>query len=67
LGQALFSGAQQKNKGQWVQTEIQEVPYKHEKKMHYCEGYRALKQATQRHCRVPFSGDIQNLPGRFLV
>jgi len=29
--QTLFSGAQQQDKGQWAQTEAQEVPAEHEK------------------------------------
>ena len=29
-GQALFSSAQQQDKGQWAQTEAQEVPSEHE-------------------------------------
>ena len=32
-GQALFSGAQQQDKGQWAQTEAQEVPSEHEEEL----------------------------------
>jgi len=40
-GQALFSGVQQQDKGQWAQTRAQEVPYTHKEEL-YCEGDRAL-------------------------
>ena len=56
-GQALFSGAQQQDKGQWAQTEAQEVPSEHEEELLPSEGDGALAQAVQGGCGVSFSGD----------
>ena len=62
-GQTLFSSAQQQEKGQWAQTEAQEVLPEHEEELLPSEGDGALAQAAQGGCRVSFSGDTQTLPG----
>jgi len=60
----LFSGAQRQHKGQWAQTEAQEVPPEHEEELLLSEGDGALAQAAQGACGVSFSGDIPDLPGQ---
>jgi len=66
-GQTLFSGAQQQDKGQWAQTEAEEVPAEPEEELLPSEGDGALAQAAQGGCGVAFSGDIQAPPGRGAV
>jgi len=63
-GQTLSSGAQRQDKGQWAQTEAQEVPPEHEEELLPCEGDGALAQAAQGGCGVSFSGDTQTPHGR---
>ena len=65
-GQALFSRAQWQDKGQWAQTEAQEVPAEHEEELLPSEGDGALEQAAQGGCGVS-SGDIQDPPGQSLL
>ena len=60
-GQALFSSAQRQGKGQWTQTEAQEVSSEHEEKLLHSEGDGTLEQAAQGGCGF-FSGDIQDPP-----
>jgi len=66
-GQTLFSGAQRQDKGQWAQTETQEVPSEHEEELLPSEGDGALKQVAQGGCGVSLSGGIQDPPGQGLV
>ena len=46
-GQTLFSGVQRHDKGQWAQTEAEEVPAEHEEELLPSEGDGALEQAGQ--------------------
>ena len=65
--QTLFSGAQWQDKGQWAQTEVQEVPSEHEEELLPSEGDGALEQAAQGGGGDSFSGDIQAPPGQGAV
>ena len=55
------------HKGQWAQTEAEEVPSEHEEELLPSEGDGALAQAAQGGCGVSFSGDIPAPPGRGAV
>ena len=66
-GQALSSGAQRQDEGQWAQTEAQEAPAEPEEELLPSEGDGALAQAAQGGCGVSFSEDIQDPPGRGAV
>ena len=66
-GQILFRGAQRQDKGQWAQTEAEEVPSEHEEELLHSEGDGALAQAAPGGCGVSFSGDIPDPPGRGAV
>ena len=61
--QTLFSGAQQQDKGQWAQTEAEEVPSEQEEELLHSPSDRALEQFAQRGCEFSLSGDIQDPPG----
>ena len=63
-GARLFSGAQRQDKGQWAQTEAQEIPAEHEEEFLHSEGDGALEQAAQGGCGVSFSGDTQDPRGQ---
>jgi len=49
------------DKGQWAQTEAEEVPAEPEEELLHSEGDGALAQGG---CGVSFSGDIPDPPGR---
>jgi len=51
------------DKGQWAQSEAEEVPAEHEEELLPSEGDGALEQAAQGRCGFS-SGDIQDPPGQ---
>ena len=61
-GRTHFSGAQQQDKGQWAQTEAQEVSSEHEEEFLPSEGDGALEQAAQGGCGV--SSGVQDPSGQ---
>jgi len=64
-GAKLFSVVpSNRTKGQWAQTEAQEVPPEHEEELLPSEGDGALEQVAQRCGGVSFSGDIKDPPGQ---
>ena len=65
--QTPSSGAQWQDKGQWAQTEAEEVLSEHEEELLPSEGDGALAQAGQGGSGFSFSGDIPALPGRGAV
>jgi len=58
------SSAQLQDKGQWAQTEAEEVPAEPEEELLPSEGDGALAQAAQEGCGVSFSGDIPDPSGQ---
>lgn len=42
-----------------AQIEIQEMPFKHKKRVFYCESHWTLKQVAQRACGISTLGDVQ--------
>ena len=67
-GARLFSVVpSDRTKGQWAQTEAQEVLSEHEEELLPSEGDGALEQVAQGGCGVSFSGDIQDPPGQVPV
>ena len=61
--QALFSGAHWREKKQWIQSKIQGIPFKQNRKTFHCESGQTLAQVAQRGCGVSILGVIQNPTG----
>lgn len=60
-GRLFSSGIPSEDVRQWAKIEIQEIPFKHKKKLSYCEDGQTLEQVTQRWHRV--SSHTQNMTG----
>lgn len=63
----LCCGVQQQNKVLQSKTGTQEVAYKHEEELCYCQSNGAPEEDVQRGCGASFFGDTQNSPGHFPV
>jgi len=64
MGPSSFQWCPAQDKGQWAQTEAQEVPSEHEEELLPSEGDGAVEHAAQGGCGVSFSGDTQDPPGQ---
>jgi len=62
--QTLFSRALCRDKGQWAQTETQEIPSEHKITLIYCQGGQTLEWIAQTGCGVSIHGGIQSPTGR---
>ena len=60
---ALLSGTQWQDKRQWAKLETQEIAFKHNKKLFYCESDWALAQVAQSGHGVSIHADTQNPDG----
>ena len=48
------------DKRKWTQIEIEEIPFKHKKKLFYTEGDQTEEQVVQRGCGVSILGGNPN-------
>lgn len=62
--QTLPSGTQWQYKIEWMQLQIQEIPFKHKKILFYCQGNKTLEHPAQKYFGVSSSGDTQNPTGQ---